>query len=421
MWFFCLEDSPRVVGRSPGCSIQVDDNEVSREHARFEPVEGRWQVTDCGSANGVFVNGHRVDTRLLEGGEIIRIGTTFFRFFAEGPAEEDGPVEVHTDKMVSGPGLDKPRRILTKAARGDLTLLINGETGTGKEVAALLVHQLSDRGDGPFVPVNCAAIPDNMVESELFGHVRGAFTGATTDNPGLVRQASGGTLFLDEIGELPLASQAKLLRVLQERKVRPVGGRSATAVDMRVCCATNANIGALAQQGQFRMDLFARIAELVVELPPLRDRIEDVPLLVDHFLKRHGKIKQAVMVEAMEQLCIREWPLNIRGLQSAVRRAVLMAGDESQIGPDHLFDGDPITQAMPSAVHPSTGGDTTSGNISVAQAVPGGLDPQAARLVDALTRHHGDANEAARELGISRSMLYRRAKKYGIKVGLFRP
>ena len=407
MRFFVLHTTSRVIGRSRDCSIHVEDDEVSRRHASIVLHGDRWILQDCDSANGVFVNGSRVQAHHLEGGDVIRIGANFFRFLTEGMADEDCEHAVHTEQMVAGPSLSGIIRHLEHAARGDLTLLITGETGTGKELAARYVH-LSDRGDGPFVPVNCSALPEELVESELFGHLKGAFSGANQDNQGLICEASGGTLFLDEIGDLPFRSQAKLLRVLQDHRVRPVGGTRWTPVDLRVICATNQPLKDRALSGSFRKDLYARVAELVVLLPPLRDRVEDIPLLVQTFMERHGGAKQRVSVGAMERLCFGSWPLNIRQLKSAVRRAILLSDGVSLLLPEHFEDED---------LEINEGGVPATAPLGPARAE----SPEAMQLQEALQHHRGDVNRVALDLGVSRSLVYRRAKKHGIKPALYRP
>jgi two-component system NtrC family response regulator len=252
-----------------------------------------------------------------------------------------------------------------------------------------------------------------MVEAELFGHVKGSFTGATSDAPGLFRQADGGTLLLDEIGDLPFPMQAKLLRVLQDRQVRPVGSPRSVEVDVRVLCATNRDLGALVRQGSFRPDLYARIAELSTTLPPLRDRIEDLPLLATHFIAKHAVTAPALSPAAIELLCTRRWPLNVRGLESAIRRALLHAGDASTLEPEHF----PDDELDDGTSVPSSPSDRASS--------PPPSEPQhharALRIVEALRKHEGNAIRAAEELGISRSQLYRRARKFGIDVGSFKP
>jgi transcriptional regulator with GAF, ATPase, and Fis domain len=409
---FPLEPGASTLGRNPDCTICLPYDGVSRTHARLTHVPGSLHVLDLDSANGVIVNGQHQREATLLGGEVLRFGDCFLRFVLSVPSTKPGPLPVHTQGMISGPCLDPLRQLLDRAADTRMSLLILGETGTGKEVTAAYVHHTSARRDGPFVAVNCAALPATMVEAELFGHVKGSFTGATSDAPGLFRQADGGTLFLDEIGELPFPVQAKLLRVLQDRHVRPVGSPRSVEVDVRVLCATNRDLGSLVREGGFRPDLYARIAELSTTLPPLRDRIEDLPLLAAHFIAKHTPADVTLSPAAVELLCARRWPLNVRGLESAIRRALLTAGDNSTLEPEHF----PTDELDDTTSIPPAPPDRTS---------PASSEPQhharALRIVEALRKHEGNAVSAAEELGISRSQLYRRAKKFGIDVGSFKP
>ena len=393
------------IGRSESCQVQLDDTEASRRHALIQTDGDHWTLTDCGSTNGVFVNGGRVTTSPLHGGEVIRIGMTLMRFLEQGVSSRDEHVPVQSSGLVGGPSLDPAREWLDIAADSDVTALVTGETGTGKEVAARQIHQASPRADGPFVPVNCAAIPADLVESELFGHVRGAFSGASTDTPGLFRQAHGGSLLLDEIGEISPDAQAKLLRVLQDRQVRPVGGSRFFDVDVKVICATNRNLKEMVRRGEFREDLLARIALLQILLPPLRQRVEDIPLLVNHFIRKHGARHLKVPVEVMELLCCKGWPQNVRQLEGAVQRAILFARGAPALDPQHfelMTDEEPEPPARSATDEPV-------------------LDEPAVRqLHTALQQHRGDPEQAAAQLGISRSQLYRRAKKFGLSVPSYR-
>ena len=412
MSFYVLRGQGLSIGRAEDCSLHLPDSELSRHHARVVPRGDRWQIQDWGSTNGVFVDGVQTEQQALRGGEVIRCGTTFFRFLADGTSGSDEQYAVSAEGMVAGPSFERIRRLLDRAASSEINVLIMGETGTGKELAAAHLHQAGPRAAEALVPVNCAAIPAELFESEVFGHLKGAFSGATRDNPGLIRQAHKGTLLLDEIGELPLSAQPKLLRVIQERRVQPVGSARSVAVDARVVCATNRDLGRCVRDGTFRPDLYARVAGLVIALPPLRDRREDIPLLVQHFLHKHGHGQTAVMVEALEQLCCAPWPHNIRQLEAAVRRAVLLAGDGQELGPEHL-EQDP-TLDLPAAVdaEPAPRAHRPLGDAAD--------NPQRTQLEQALRRHQGDTALAAQELGLSRSQVYRRAKQLGIKIASFR-
>ena len=307
-------DRPIHIGRSPASELAIADRAASRDHVTIAPRgAGTAVIVDLGSRNGTFVDGRRVARMEVAAGVILRVGDTVLRIAAfsdepSAPNEDD-----RHDGLVGGASLAPLRRTLGLIAPTDLSVLVLGETGTGKDVVAHATHAASRR-TGPFVAVNCAALPDALVESELFGHARGLFTGANTSRRGLIVEADGGTLFLDEIGELPLAAQAKLLRVLEDHSVRPVGSEHEQRVDVRVVCATNRDLHARAQTGEFRADLLARLAGVELRLPPLRSRIEDLPALIQALWRRAHQCGVEVSVNALEALAIYRWPHNIREL-----------------------------------------------------------------------------------------------------------
>jgi DNA-binding NtrC family response regulator len=279
-------------------------------------------------------------------------------------------------------------------------VLIHGESGTGKELVARALQATSPRAAGAFVPVDCGALPETIIESELFGHERGAFTGALGAT-GLFRMAHHGTLFLDEVGELPLGVQAKLLRALQHKEIRPVGSASAVPVDLRVISATHRDLAAMVAQGRFRADLFYRLDVVRIEIPPLRDRREDIPLLVHHFLRKHGGASGRVTgIEdaALEALVLAEWPGNVRELENAVESALALAP-----GPWLRLADLPVArrQAPAPAAPPAS--------------LPLSLDAyERCALERALAETGGDATAASRRLGIGRSTFYRKLAQHGI-------
>jgi len=433
MRYYALTTSQLSAGRSRDCDIYLQDDEASRKHSLFYRTDDQcWSVKDCGSTNGLYVNGNKVPDYALTGGEVVRIGSSLLRYFPDGLHHTSRFFTVAQSEIVAGPVFDEIRSLVRRAADSELTVLIIGETGTGKELVAAELHRAGQRAAGPWLPVNCSAIPATIFESELFGSVKGAYTGSVANKPGLIREASGGTLFLDEIGDIPLECQAKLLRVLQERQVRPVGATQSVAVDVRVVCATNRDLVDLVDTQEMRADLYARIAELVVHLPPLRDRIEDIPLLVEHFVtKHHTGAPIAVTVEGLEYLCCRQWPYNVRELETAVRRALLTAGGRKALEPGHFAAEQTAKtpgQESSAAVSSPTGASSSAGaseespaTLPRQQAEPPPEHPRAQRLREALQRHEGNVELAAKELGISRSQLYRRAKKYGVRPDLYRP
>ena len=275
-----LSTGRHLVGRSieDDEGITLDDARASRHHATFHVSSrtARVRVADEESRNGTWVNGERVDEAWLEDGDVIRLADSHLLFRVQPADEDDADI---AGLVGTAPAVRALRSTLSRVASHDVVVLITGQSGTGKEVAARAIHELSDR-EGPFVAINCAAIPEQLAESQLFGHKAGAFTGASQDHEGLFRAAHHGTVFLDEIGDLPTPLQPKLLRALEERAVVPVGVTAAIPFDARVVAATNVSLASAIADGEFRGDLYARLAEFEVALPRLRDRREDVLLLL---------------------------------------------------------------------------------------------------------------------------------------------
>ena len=303
--------------------------------------------------------------------------------------------------ITGAPEMLKVCQFVEKVAPTDVTVLLLGESGTGKELLARAVHELSPRRDKSFAAINCAAIPENLLESELFGHEKGAFTGAVKMTKGKIELADGGTLFLDEIGDVPLPLQVKLLRFLQERVIERIGGRQQIAVDVRIVCATNQNLEALMRAGTFREDLYYRLSELVVNIPPLRDREGDAELLAHSFLAKfneeHRRNIRGFNVEAMVALAQHDWPGNVRELENRVKRAVIMA-DQPRIGPADLDLADP--EEIPEIV-----------NLAQARE-----EAERREIPRALNRVEGNITQAAKLLGISRPTLYDLLRHHNIKV-----
>jgi sigma54-dependent transcription regulator len=385
--------------------LGVPDPWASSEHARLRRTDGGWSCEDLGSRNGLLVNGKRVNSAQLGDGALIEIGHTFFRFVAALPTSADAPADLEGSELADRPPglrtlvptLAQHLLALGRIAASPLTVLVTGETGTGKEVIARAIHEASGR-PGAFVAVNCGALPATLVESELFGARRGAYSGATSDRPGLVRAADRGTLFLDEIGDLPLPAQVALLRVLQEREVLPIGGTQPQKVDLRVVSATHRDLATLVAQGRFRSDLYARLAGFVLKLPPLRERREDLGLFVAELLERTGAPEPSFTLEAARALLTYEWPLNVRELDQRLQAAVALA-DGGTIDREHL------------------------GELSLPTPEPP-LDDEhrerRQRLIDLLGEHAGNVSAVATAMGLSRMQVHRWLKRYRIDAQAFR-
>jgi len=308
-------------------------------------------------------------------------------------------------------------RLLEKAAAVDATVLLAGETGTGKELAARAIHYHSPRKERRFVPVNCGALPAELVESELFGHARGAFTGAAAAKPGLFQEAEGGTIFLDEVGELPLPAQVKLNRVLQEKEIRRVGETQATAVNVRVVAATHRDLKEEVRAGRFREDLFYRLNVFSVTLPPLRERSEDVPLLAAHFLEKHARALRRTLrgfsPDAMRLLAGHAWPGNVRELENVVERAVAIAGGE-------LVEADDLPPDVAAAAAPAAGPVLAA--LPYKDAVAGARERITRDyLVALMTELEGNVTRAAERAGLERESLHRLLRKHGLRSEDFKP
>lgn len=383
----CLQEGRTELGRE-GC-IAIEDSLLSRRHLSLTLAGGRVRVEDCGSRNGTFQAGRRIQEAWLGHGAVLRFGSTIMVLEADlGRAVE------FADPTDDVPGRSELARMLRAeldlAGRSRLPALLIGETGSGKEHAALEMHRRGGR-PGPFVRFNVAAVSEPLFESELFGHVAGAFTGASAARLGRIREAAGGTLVLDEIGELPEAMQPKLLRLLEEGVVRPVGGHSDLRVDVRFVASTNANLDSLVRDGRFRRDLLARLRGSEVLLPRLADRPTDVLDLADAVAPEPGRPwRERLTAEATELLLLHPWPDNLRALRAALVRANLLAG-HGLVGREHLPDA--LRALRQPAPEPS--------------AAPPGNRPSAPQLRVWLDEHGGNVDAIARKVGRHRRQIYR--------------
>ncbi|CAG2082819.1 sigma-54-dependent Fis family transcriptional regulator [Xanthomonas euroxanthea] len=323
---------------------------------------------------------------------------------ADGHTDAEASEPPDDDGLVGhSPAMRNVHKRIGLAAASDLPVLITGETGTGKELVARALHRASARAASAFVAVNCAAIPLELMESELFGHRKGAFSGATSDRIGLIREADGGTLFLDEIGDMPLPMQAKLLRFLQEGEVTPLGGRGAQKVDVRVLAATHRDLAAWVAAGQFRSDLRYRLNVVPIELPPLRERGQDIVLLAQYFLRTGDGAARALSADAQARLLAYPWPGNVRELRNVMQRSQLLVRGHSIVAAD-LNDALDHSAEQPLTAAPLQG--------TLPEAVAR-LEKQ--MIQDALAHSSGNRAEAARRLGIHRQLLYRKLDEYGLQ------
>jgi DNA-binding NtrC family response regulator len=389
-------------------TLSLDDDEVSRTHARLVATPGGWELIDLDSTNGTTINHLSVRSQRLADGDVIEIGHSLLVFRED--ADEDFPSTRPELRSVHR-GLARQYTALTQVAASSVPVLLRGETGTGKELAARAVHTWSGR-PGPFVAVNCGALPSALVESELFGYRRGAFSGASEDRVGLVQRAHGGTLFLDEIADLRPESQASLLRVLQERELRAVGSTDPTHVDLRVVAATHQDLELRLADHRFRADLYARVAGHVVVLPPLRDRREDIGLLVAAVLRRFAPPDASVSLSrsAARALFRYEYPLNVRELEHAIRGALALARG-GPISLSHLPQTFRVFRPISRAPSPPS---------PEAPALRPADRELRDRLTRALAQHGGNVAAVARSFETQPFQIRRWCSRLGIDLRAFR-
>jgi transcriptional regulator with GAF, ATPase, and Fis domain len=390
-------------------AIELPDRWMSSQHAELRRVEGGWQLADLDSKNGTWRGPERVKSANLDDGDRFQLGHTLFRLSGvmpiSGPAFIDAR-DIEADPpglRTISPAFARVVHDVRAVATSRAPVLLFGESGTGKEVLANAIHSLSARPRS-FVAVNCAAIPQELVESELFGHRKGAFSGANADRLGFVRQSDGGTLFLDEIGDLPPGAQAKLLRVLQESQVVPVGADKGVDVDLRVVSATNKQLGRMARSGSFRYDLLARLDGVRLELPPLRDRREDIPLLISTLLEKLAPERPDVSLTPEAALLLLEyaWPLNIRELGHALQEALVRSTGRA-VEPSDL----PAALCSPA----------DEGRL---EKLSKEEEQQRAELIALLGRHRGNLAAVARAMDEHRTQVLRWMERYGLDANQYR-
>jgi transcriptional regulator with GAF, ATPase, and Fis domain len=404
------------VGTKSDNEIVIKDETMSRTHFEITQAKDGWLIRDQESSNGVFVNGVRVKEAFLTQGAVIRAGRTEVKFLSQDETFEITPHKKDRFGALIGSStaMRKIYTIIEKVATADVTVIIEGESGTGKELVASAIHEKSKRSKKPFVVFDCSAVAENLIESELFGHEKGSFTGATGLRHGAFELADSGTVFLDEIGELQIDLQPKLLRVLESRTIRRVGGDRPIPIDVRVVAATNRNLEQEVKKGNFREDLFYRLNVVPIFLPPLRKRKEDIPLLVEAFIESHNeenkdKRVDGVTASAMELLLSYDWPGNVRELRNTINRALsFMEG--TQIRPEDI----PERVRIPVAKAELEIRDDLGFKDAKEQWVAS-FEKQ--YLQDLLKRNNFNISAAAKEAGIDRKSVQRLVKKYQINTG----
>jgi DNA-binding NtrC family response regulator len=370
---------------------------VSRSHAEVSRTSDGYLLQDSGSTNGTFLNGVRVDRAYLREGAVLTMGETELVFRCDltgNGVPEEGPSSFGEMVAISD-SMQRTFALLEGLAASEVTVLIEGETGTGKELAARAIHERSPRAGNPFIVFDCSTVPSELLESELFGHVKGAFTGAAETRKGAVDEAKGGTLFLDEIGELPMNLQPKLLRLLDRREFRRLGTTDTVSTDVRFVTATNRDLGSLVKQDLFRKDLLYRVSAARVVLPPLRERPEDIQVLGHHFLEQIAERSAGTITLAPDAVAIlkrHEWPGNVREMKNVLETAAALSR----------------TMTIKAA-------DLSILFVETDHSREGSLrNTEAAAISEALEKVGGNKRKAARLLGIAPSTLYAKMKRYGL-------
>jgi DNA-binding NtrC family response regulator len=402
-----------VIGADAGCDVVLADTSVSGRHCTVRPVPTGFDVTDLGSKNGTVIDGVAITKVTAPPGAVLRLGHTLIQLLPGDEVVDIPPSTADHFGQLYGESVAMRQvfAVLERASRSDASILFLGESGTGKELAARAVHDASPRKDGPFVVFDCGAATDTLIESDLFGHVRGAFTGAHADREGAFAAAAGGTLFLDEIGDLPVSLQPKLLRMLEAGEVVPLGGRKTERHDVRVVAATHRDVFAEVARGGFRGDLYYRLAVVEVHLPPLRQRHGDLPRLIARFLERAGAPAAAANIggPALERLERYHWPGNVRELRNVISRAVALA-----------TPGDDFA-SLPILLRPTVA--ATADEVPTAKAdrpFHEAKDAVVERfereyLTDLLRRADGNLSQAARLAGLERKFLYKLLERCGLR------
>ena len=400
-----------AIGTAPANAVILSDAAVSRFHIAISPTPRGHLVRDLGSTNGTMINGVVVERAYLAPGAIIAIGQSRLRFDPLGGEER---AALSSDPrwgraLGTSEAMRRIFAVLPKLAESDATILLEGETGTGKGLLAEAIHEASPRGKGPFITLDCGSIPPTLIESELFGHEKGSFTGAAGARVGGFEAARGGTVFLDEVGELPLDMQPKLLRALEDRVVKRVGGNEPVRLEIRIIAATNRDLRSEINQGRFRSDLYYRLNTFRLRIPPLRERRDDIALLVAHFYRQLSPGGEAPPAELLAELARHDWPGNVRELRAAVERAVLL-GDPAVW---HALSGEAEAPAADPAVAPASDrvGDGVSFRAAKERAVSAWERDYVRTLI---ARHDGNLSRAARAVRMDRNHLRELLRRHRI-------
>ncbi|WP_428267969.1 sigma 54-interacting transcriptional regulator [Haliangium sp.] len=399
-----------VVGTQAGCDLVLTDVRVSGRHmAVREDGPGRFTARDLGSRNGILYQGSVISEAVVGLGATFKLGHSFVRIQPLVRPLEVAPSQARRfgDLVAEGLAMRELFAVLELAAGSDATVLIEGETGTGKELCARAIHDAGARRQGPFVAVDCGALPEGLIESELMGHVRGAFTGATSQRAGAFARAHGGTIFLDELGCVPAPVQARLLRVIEERAVRAVGADRERPVDVRIVAASPDDLDTRVAEGSFRADLFYRLSVIRVHLPPLRARREDIPALVTELMRRRGLEPGPIAGSNLDLLMAHDWPGNVRELRNVIDRAVALspgsegfAGLRVSVGPGS-GDDDPLPVR------------SDLGYVAAKEALVSAFERRYLR--DVMARCEGNLSAAARASGLDRKRLRALLRKHGLR------
>jgi DNA-binding NtrC family response regulator len=395
-----------TIGKDPSNALVVQDRFISSRHLKVTRKESLFHVVDLNSTNGTFLGTARIFDVEVPLNTVLRVGETELIFEPLSQGRQDAPFH---GIIGNDPSIRQLVELIERVAPSSAAVTILGESGTGKELVAKALHLCSGRAEQPFIPVNCAAISKELIESELFGHEKGAFTGAQATRKGAFEEAHGGTLFLDEIGELPVDLQAKLLRALENGEIKRVGASRPIHVDVRVVAATNKDLITCVREGKFREDLYYRLCVIPLVLPPLRNRRGDLSLLSDSFVRAYSPRGQTVKLApaAVERLHEHPWPGNVRELRNVVHRALLLRKgpkiEDTDISFDQEYSRDPF------------GGSGLSLALPVGMTLDKIVELMERQIIEAtLRRHHNNKEKTAKELGLARSTLFKRLRDWGI-------